>query len=273
MMNITFNEGFSVIYDNVKKQKPLIHHLTNYVTAGDCANIALCFGASPIMADAAEEIGEITGSADALVLNLGTLNKVKFASMELAAVRARKKGIPIVIDPVGVMASDMRFEAAKEIIRGGVSIVRGNYAECQTLLSETRNGKGVDSLVACQSDIGLLAELAAQKYGCIFAVTGKEDAVSDGKSTIIGSNGVEMLQKVTGAGCMTTTLIGCAAGSSEDYLLAALCGIQTMNVAAERACKELKYTEGPGTFKTRLFDAVDQLSVAEVVKLSKLRKL
>ena len=74
MMDIKVNEGFSAIYEYVKKQKPLIHHLTNYVTAGDCANIALCFGASPIMADAAEEIGEITASADALVLNLGTMN-------------------------------------------------------------------------------------------------------------------------------------------------------------------------------------------------------
>lgn len=92
MMDIKINDGFTAIYKYVKKQKPLIHHLTNYVTAGDCANIALCFGALPIMADAAEEISEITGSADVLVLNLGTMNKVKFASMELAAVRARKKG-------------------------------------------------------------------------------------------------------------------------------------------------------------------------------------
>ena len=273
MMNIKINDGFTAIYEYVKKQKPLIHHLTNYVTAGDCANIALCFGASPIMADAAEEISEITASADALVLNLGTMNKVKFASMELAAVRARKKGIPIVIDPVGVMASDMRFEAAREIIRGGVSIVRGNYAECQTLLLETRRGKGVDSLVACQSEIGHLAEMAAQKYGCVFAVTGKEDAISDGKNTIIGSNGVEMLTKVTGTGCMTTTLIGCAAAASKDYLLSALCGIQTMNVAAEKAFMELKDTEGPGTFKTRMLDAVYQLSAEELARISKLRQI
>ena len=271
MMNNNLENGFRFIYEQIKEKKPLIHHLTNYVTAGDCANMALCFGASPIMADAAEEIGEITGTADCLVINLGTMNPVKFASMELAAVRARKKGIPIVIDPVGVMASDMRFEAAMEIIRGGASIVRGNYAECQTLLLETRRGKGVDSLVTCQSDIGHLAEQAAQKYGCIFAVTGKEDAISDGKRTIIGSNGVEMLTKVTGTGCMTTTLIGCAAASTKDYLLAALCGIQTMNVAAEIAFKALKDNEGPGTFKTRLLDAVYQLSAEELAKMSKLR--
>lgn len=272
-MDIKINEEFKAIFEYVRTQKPLVHHLTNYVTAGYCANIALCFGASPIMADAAEEIGEITASADALVLNLGTMNKVKFASMELAAVRARKKGIPIVIDPVGVMASDMRFEAAMEIIRGGASVVRGNYAECRTLLLETRHGKGVDSLESSTSDIGHLAEQAAQKYGCVFAVTGQEDAISDGNRTFIASNGVEMLTKVTGTGCMTTTLIGCAAASSKDYMMAALCGIQTMNIAAEVAYGALKDNEGPGTFKTRLLDAIYLLSSDNIAQSSKLRQL
>ncbi len=273
MMDKKINDDFQAIFEYVRAQKPLVHHLTNYVTANDCANIALCFGASPIMADAAEEIGEITASADALVLNLGTMNKVKFASMELAAVRARKRGLPIVIDPVGVMASDMRFEAAMEIIRGGVSIVRGNYAECRTLLLETRHGKGVDSLESCPDDIGLMAEQAAQKYGCVFAVTGQEDAISDGKRTIIGSNGVEMLTKVTGTGCMTTTLIGCAAASTKDYMMAALCGIQTMNIAAETAFGALKVNEGPGTFKTRLLDAIYLLSAEMITQRSRLRQL
>ncbi|MEG0832328.1 MAG: hydroxyethylthiazole kinase, partial [Acidaminococcaceae bacterium] len=89
------------------------------------ANIALCFGASPIMADAAEEMGEITSSADCLILNLGTLNGVKLSSMEIAALTARKNQIPVLIDPVGVMASNMRLQAALELITAGVSIVRG----------------------------------------------------------------------------------------------------------------------------------------------------
>lgn len=271
MMNNNLKNGFNFIYEQIKEKKPLIHHLTNYVTAGDCANMALCFGASPIMADAAEEIGEITGSADCLVLNLGTMNPVKFASMELAAVRARKKGIPIVLDPVGVMASNMRLHAALELICGGVSIVRGNYAECRTLLLETRHGKGVDSFETQISDIASLAKSAAKKFGCVFAVTGKEDAVSDGNETIIGNNGVELLTKVTGTGCMTTTLIGCSAAARGDFLQAALCGIQTMNLAAETAASSLQDGEGPGTFKVRLFDAIYTLSCDELIARSKLR--
>ena len=61
------------------KKRPVIHHLTNYVTAGDCANITLCAGASPVMADEAEEVVEISSNADALVLNLGTIAKAKNA--------------------------------------------------------------------------------------------------------------------------------------------------------------------------------------------------
>lgn len=259
---------FKEIYEQVKSRRPLIHHLTNYVTAGDCANMALCFGASPIMADAAAEINEITSSADCLVINLGTMNPVKFASMELAAIYARQKRIPIVLDPVGVMASNMRLQAALELVHGGVSIVRGNYAECQTLLLEKKQGKGVDSFVE-QRAIGDLAKAAAEKYGCVFAVTGKEDAVSNGKEVVIASNGDILLTKVTGTGCMTTTLVGCAAAVCTDMMQAALCGIQTMNIAAEKAAGLLGNGEGPGTFKVRLFDAVYGLTVEELITSGK----
>jgi len=272
-MDMNLEHGIRTIYKRVKKEKPLIHHLTNYVTAGDCANIALCFGASPIMADAAEEISEITASADCLVLNLGTINRVKFASMELAAVRARKKGIPLVLDPVGVMASEFRLQAALELIRGGVSIVRGNYTECRTLLLETRQGKGVDSYEFNLDDTESMAKSAAKKYGCIFAVTGKVDAISNGRNSVIGYNGRELLTRVTGTGCMTTTLIGCAAAVNSDLLHAALCGIQTMNIAAELSEEALKEGDGPGTFKVHLFDKVYSLSSEELIARCKLRQI
>lgn len=259
-------------FEEMKKQRPLVHHLTNYVTACDSANIALSFGARPIMADAAEEITDITVAADSLVLNLGTMNPVKFASMELAAVRARKKGIPIVVDPVGVMASDMRLNAAMELLRGGVSIVRGNYDECRTLLFEKRIGRGVDSSSEEDLKNAELAAMAAAKYCCVFAVTGRTDAISAGSGAIIGFNGDEMLTRVTGTGCMTTTLIGCAAACTKDYEAAAVLGIQAMNVAAEAAVRSLADGEGTGTFKVRLLDAVYNLSLKTLIEKSRLEK-
>ena len=69
-MSLVIKGQFGLIVDAVREKRPVIHHLTNYVTAGDCANITLCAGASPVMADEAEEVVEISSNADALVLNL-----------------------------------------------------------------------------------------------------------------------------------------------------------------------------------------------------------
>ncbi|MFQ9935457.1 MAG: hydroxyethylthiazole kinase [Phascolarctobacterium faecium] len=84
-MSLVIKGQFGLIVDAVREKRPVIHHLTNYVTAGDCANITLCAGASPVMADEAEEVAEITSNADALVLNLGTIAKAKMQAMETAA--------------------------------------------------------------------------------------------------------------------------------------------------------------------------------------------
>ena len=258
-------EKFRIIESSIKKHKPLIHHITNYVTASDCANIALCFGASPVMADALEEMADITGNADALVLNLGTINKIKFTSMLAAAKIAKMRGIPIVLDPVGVMATQMRLDMAKELIKNGVQIIRGNYAECRALLGDNNFGQGVDAGIDCDFK-GEFARQAAKKFNCVVAVTGAIDAVSDGRQVVIGRNGHELLAKVTGTGCMTTTLIACGAAVSDDYFSAALFGITAMNVAAEHAAAALNGVDGLGTFKVKLFDAVSNLNDLKVAE-------
>ena len=50
---------FGEIIDKLRRQKPVIHHITNYDTAESCADIALAAGASPVMADEPEEVEEI----------------------------------------------------------------------------------------------------------------------------------------------------------------------------------------------------------------------
>ena len=57
------------IIQNVYSKHPLVHNITNYVAATDCANITLTIGASPIMADEPKEVGEVTQISDGLVLN------------------------------------------------------------------------------------------------------------------------------------------------------------------------------------------------------------
>jgi len=96
---------FAQIIEYLQNGKPVLHHITNYVTARDCADAALAVGASPVMADAAGEVAEFTAASDALVLNLGALNEARMETMELAAETAKKSKIPVVLDPVGVMSS------------------------------------------------------------------------------------------------------------------------------------------------------------------------
>ena len=198
------------------------------------------------MADEAEEVVEITSNADALVLNLGTIAKAKMQAMETAAAAAKNKGIAVVLDPVGVMASKLRLVFALKLLNEGlVTIVRGNYAECLALLEEKAEGRGVDSNGNVTDGLRV-AKDAAEKYNCVFAVTGVTDYVSNGKQALV----------LTGAGCMTTTLCACCAAVTKDPLLAAALGIVIMGQAAELAAGFMETKDGPGMFKTRLFDGV-----------------
>ena len=96
----------------VKRQAPLVHCITNYVTARDCANLLLACGASPVMADDVEEVAEITAVSSGLYLNLGTLHCSSASAMLAAGTRAGEVGIPVLLDPVGVGASRFRRETA-----------------------------------------------------------------------------------------------------------------------------------------------------------------
>ena len=165
---------FGELVDKLRKARPVIHEITNYVTAESCADAALAAGASPVMADEPEEVIEITAGADALVLNLGTLSFNKQIAMERAAQVAKTKGIPVVLDPVGVMASTVRLNFALKLLNAGyIDIVRGNHSECQALLLGATGGRGVDNMEQGTEEGEALrtAKDAAAKFGCGFAVT------------------------------------------------------------------------------------------------------
>jgi len=61
------------LLEKVRVNKPVVHHLTNWVTIYDCANIVKVLGGSPIMAHAKEEVAHMVALASSLVLNIGTL--------------------------------------------------------------------------------------------------------------------------------------------------------------------------------------------------------
>ncbi len=250
---------FGELVEKLHQQKPVIHAITNYVTAESCADITLAAGGSPVMADEPEEVEEITAGAKALVINLGTLNFNKQIAMERSAMVAKKKGIPVVLDPVGVMASTMRLDFALKLLnKGYIDIVRGNFSECQALLLGKTGGRGVDNLEAGVEEGEALktAKDAATKFNCVFAVTGAVDNISNGKQAVVLNNGHPLLQDITGSGCMTTMLVACCAAVTKDMLVAAALGVVIMGQSAELAANFLEKKDGPGMFKVRLVDCV-----------------
>lgn len=253
---------------NVKDKKPLIHHITNYVTVNDCANMVLALGGSPVMADDVQEVTEMVSIASALVINTGTLNSRTIESMLRAGKKANELGIPVVLDPVGVGATSLRTATVKRIISEvQLAVIRGNMSEIKILSGVNVAIKGVDS-VADAEDGETIARNLANKLNCVIAITGKTDIITDGQQVCFITNGHEMLTKVTGTGCMTTSLIGTYCGANEDYFASAVAGVMTMGLAGELA--SLQTAEGIGTYKVKLFDVIYNLSQDRLIKGGKL---
>ena len=110
----------SDVFARLKEQRPLVHHITNYVTVNDCANITMFIGAAPVMAEAREEVEEMVTMAGALVLNIGTLRREQVESMLIAGRQANRLDIPIILDPVGAGATSYRTEVARQLLPKGI---------------------------------------------------------------------------------------------------------------------------------------------------------
>lgn len=244
----------------LKEKRPLVHHITNYVTVNDCANIVLAIGGSPVMADDLREVEEMVGLASALVLNIGTLNSRTVESMLAAGKQAKILGIPVILDPVGVGATNLRTRTAHDLIQEvQPEVIRGNMSEIKLLAGREVAIKGVDSAADEQDGVAIAKQLASA-WNCVIAITGKTDIVSDGQNVCLLDNGHPILADVTGTGCMTTSLIGAYCGANRDCFTAAIAGIVSMGLAGEMAYASLRADEGIGTFRARLFDKIYRLS-------------
>lgn len=255
----------------VKEKSPLIHHLTNYVTVNDCANIVLALGGSPVMADDISEVEEMVAFAGALVINVGTLNARTIESMIAAGKRANELGVPVILDPVGVGATALRTNTVENLIKEvRFSVIRGNMSEIKIISGLNVEIKGVDSAASEEGGKEIAVKLS-KKLGAVIAITGAVDVIADGDKVCLISNGDKILSKVTGTGCMSTSLIGTYAGATKDYFLAAIAGVMTMGLAGELAYKSLKESDGIGTFKVRLFDEIYKMNSETILQGGKLQ--
>jgi len=251
----------------VRTKSPVVHHLTNWVTIYDCAQVVKSFGASPVMAHAMEEVADMTGLAAALVLNIGTLTDDFIESMKKAARAANDRNIPVVLDVCGAGATPFRDAKSLEILEAAhITVIKGNGSEIARMAGLDVRTKGVDAAHVVEDLSGIAMELALKRT-CTVVVTGKEDIVTDGARTYRVRNGVDMMSHVVGTGCMAASVIGTFAGaSSDDIPAAAAAGLCCYEAAAELAALK---SSGPVSFKHNLLDEIYTLKKDDIQRLQK----
>jgi len=256
--------------EKVRRTSPLVHHITNYVTVENCAGITKFFGGSPVMSDAKEEVADMVQLAGSLVLNIGTLNQTQIESMKIAGQTANKKGIPVILDVCGAGATTYRNQACKELLSSfKVSVVKGNVSEIAAVAGLNVQTKGVDS-GDVNADKYELAKKLAGSLKAVIVITGAEDVVSDGKDTYSIKNGVPIMGKIVGTGCMAASVIGVFCAVEKDYALACASALVCYEIAAENADKT---SDGPGTFVGNFFDKILMLSEISVNKMKQISKI
>ncbi|MEY8355328.1 hydroxyethylthiazole kinase [Lachnospiraceae bacterium 54-53] len=264
----------------VREKQPLIHCITNYVTAGDVANIILACGGSPIMADHPEEAAEVTAMADCLLLNKGTPKESSPAAMLKAGSEANRLNHPVILDPVGIGVSRYRTMAVLSLLKEvKVTVIRGNASELRFLLNaltgpgneedlssapagntERALSRGVDASFSDQMTEKTLAALTetaralSAMTGAVTVMTGTTDIVSTWKETWLIKNGSPWLTRITGSGCMldgiiasyTAAAAGAAGSAAPRRVLfeAAALATAAAGLCGERAAKKTEEIHG-----------------------------
>ncbi|KAH8673728.1 Hydroxyethylthiazole kinase family-domain-containing protein [Xylariales sp. PMI_506] len=258
------------IIKTVDAKKPLSHNMTNLVVQNIAANVALSVGASPIMANYAEEAADLAALGGALVINMGTVTPDGLANYLKALKAYNNAGQPVVFDPVGAGATAVRRSATKKILGGGyLDVIKGNQSE---ILSCTPSGanfqqRGVDSgpSETDERKIGTTIQDLAKSRRSVVVMTGKTDYVTAGGSVYAIANGHEYLGMVTGTGCcLGTTISGMVAAVPEDKLAATIAGLLYYEVAAEIAAERAD-VKGPGSFVPAFLDELYKIR-ADTVK-------
>jgi hydroxyethylthiazole kinase len=254
------NAAYSIWADlqKIRSTNPLVHNITNAVVQDFTANALLALGASPIMSDSAEETEELVSASNALNINIGTPNSHAAEAMVKAIRAAGELGKPVALDPVAVGATKLRRKLIEDLLRSGTpTVVRGNLTEISVFAGLAWGGKGVDSGTDLQ-DPGEIVRMAAQNLGCCVVGTGRTDYASDGKRIFSIGNGHPMMARVTGMGCVATSIVAAFLAVQPIPLMAAVHAIALVGIAGEWAAERAQ-TEGTGTFRVKFLDSFDRL--------------
>lgn len=250
--------------DNVRKNVPLVHNITNYVTVNDVANVLLACGGSPIMSDEPADVEDITSICGGLNINIGTLNKSSIEAMHKAGKKAQELGHVLLLDPVGAGASALRTDTAVSLMDElRFTAIRGNISEIKTLASGSGTTKGVDADVAdavtedtLDSSAAFAKKLAA-KTGAVIAVTGAIDLVADADRCFVIRNGRPEMGRITGTGCQLSGMMTAFLAANPDAKLeAAAAAVCAMGLAGEIGWSRMQEGDGNSTYRNRIIDAI-----------------
>jgi len=251
----------------VSAQAPLVHSITNLVVMNFNANALLALGASPVMAHAEQEVRDMVGIAQALVLNIGTLEPDWIRAMKLALAAARERGIPVVLDPVGAGATPYRNAALADLLQAGApTIVRGNASEIMSLAGLAVRTRGVDSAASSLEAVDAARGLA-HELGAVVCVSGADDHVVDasGRWATL-SNGHPWMTRVTGVGCSASALVGAFAAVQPDAWRATLAAMAHLGVVGETAVERVQAVgAGVGRLQTELLDGLQLLEAGTFI--------
>ena len=252
--------------ENVRKNVPLVHNITNYVTVNDVANVLLACGASPIMSDEPDDVEDITTICGGLNINIGTLNKSSIEGMYRAGRRAGALGHVVLLDPVGAGASALRTNTAVGLMDEiRFTAIRGNISEIKTLALGSGTTKGVDADVAdavtedsLDGAVKFARDLAAKTGAiAIIAITGAIDLVADADRCYVIRNGRPEMGRITGTGCQLSGMMTAFLVANPDTPLdAAAAAVCTMGLAGEIGWSRMQEGDGNSTYRNRIIDAI-----------------
>ncbi|RUR29083.1 hydroxyethylthiazole kinase [Vreelandella nanhaiensis] len=253
----------------LQRATPLVHCITNYVAMNSTANCLLAIGASPAMLHAPEEVAEFTRLASALSINIGTPSPAWAEGMQLAASTAQESNTPWVFDPVAVGATRYRQTLSQTLLTYQPSAIRGNASEIMALAGLANAGRGVDA-TASTEEARESAIALAKRQGCIVAMTGESDFITDGTQQWRITGGHALMPRVTTLGCALSACVAAfIAARPEAPLAATATAVASFAIAGARAGQQ---AAGPGSFQVALLDAFYQLTPEDLDQFTGLEK-
>jgi hydroxyethylthiazole kinase len=235
----------------IRARRPRVHCITNAVAQNFTANLLLAAGAIPSMTIAADEIAEFTARADALLVNLGTLDAERRAAIDVAVATAGER-VPWVLDPVFVDRSAPRAAFATALVARHPRALRLNGAEFFALAGAAPS----------QDPINAALTRFAKDHATVVGLTGDRDVVADGARIATIANGDALMAKVTAMGCAASALVGACLAVEPDPWHATAAGLILIGVAGEVAAAR---AHGPGTFAAGILDALHDLDETTIV--------